>query len=120
MSKAAKSPSLAELAPRFRAAKAQLLDPATLSIQDFMKRSPKLARLGFGDAFFVLAAHWPAFIGPVLGSQSYPVSLKKGELRVRVNSSVLRQELTYAAPSLLRVAKDHFGPDVVIAVKAVF
>ena len=112
--------NLAELNRRYLAIRDRYLDPKTFTIQDFMKRSPKMLRLGLGDAFFVLAAHWPAFIGPVLGSQTYPVSLKKGELRVRVNSPILRQEMTYAAPSLLRVAKDHFGDGVVESVKAVF
>lgn len=115
-----KGPTLAELAPLYRAARDRMADPATHSIQDTMKRSPKLSRLGLGDAFFVLAAHWPAFIGPTLGNQTYPVSLKRGELRVRVNSPVLRQELTYAAPSLIRVAQDQFGLGVVNSVKAVF
>jgi hypothetical protein len=110
---------LADLNRRYLAVRDRYLDPQTLPIQDFMKRSPKLMRLGLVDAFFVLAAHWPVFAGPVLGSQTYPVSLKKGELRVRVNSPILRQELTYAAPSLLRVAKDHFGEGVVESVKAV-
>lgn len=119
MSPGPKVPSLTELNTRYLAIRDRYLDPATQSLQDFMKRSPRLARLGFGDAFFILAAHWPVFAGPVLGAQTYPVSLKKGELRVRVNSPVLRQELTYAAPSLLRVAKDHFGEGVVVAVKAV-
>ena len=109
-----------QLAQRYRAARDRLIDPGTITLQDFMKRSPKLSRLGLGDAFFVLAAHWPAFIGPTLGNQTYPVSLKRGELRVRVNSPVLRQELTYAAPSLIRVAQDQFGLGVVHSVKAVF
>jgi hypothetical protein len=116
---AAKALNLADLNKRYLAVRDRYLDPATQSLQDFMKRSPRLQRLGFGDAFFILAAHWPVFAGPVLGAQTYPVSLKKGELRVRVNSPVLRQELTYAAPSLLRVAKDHFGEGVVLSVKAV-
>ncbi len=119
MSAAPKALNLADLNKRYLAVRDRYLDPATMPLQDFMKRSPRLQRLGFGDAFFILAAHWPVFAGPVLGAQTYPVSLKKGELRVRVNSPVLRQELTYAAPSLLRVARDHFGEGVVVAVKAV-
>jgi hypothetical protein len=111
--------SLRALAEPYRQARARLTDPKTLTLQDFMKRSPRLARLGIGDAFFVLAAHWPVFAGPGLGPHTYPVSLKKGELRVRASSSVLRQELTYAAPSILRIAKDHFGEGVVLSVKGV-
>jgi hypothetical protein len=119
LSKPSERQDLEDLKRRYLALRGRFLDPATQPLHEFMKRSPKLARLGLGDAFFVLAAHWPVFAGPVLGAQTYPVSLKKGELRVRVNSPLLRQELTYASPSLLRVARDHFGEGIVIAVRAV-
>lgn len=119
MTKPSERQALQDLQRRYLAVRDRALDPDTQPLQDFMKRSPRLMRLGLGDAFFVLAAHWPVFAGPVLGQQTYPVSLKKGELRVRVNSPLLRQELTYAAPSLLRVARDHFGEGVVTLVRAV-
>lgn len=114
-----KKVDLADLNRRYLAIRDRYLDPKTMPLADFMKRSPKMLRLGLGDAFFVLAAHWPAFIGPTLGPVTYPVSLKQGVLRVRVTSPVLRQEMTYAAPSLLRIAQDQFGAGVVTEVKAV-
>lgn len=87
-------------------------------IQHFMDKSPRLARLGLNNHFFILNAQWGVFASH-LGPFTHPVSLKAGLLKVRCPTPVLRQELTYATAHILAVAKDYFGEGAVIAVKAV-
>jgi hypothetical protein len=107
------------LAERYRKVRERALDPRTQPISEWLRRSPRMLRLGLGEPLIFLTQHWGVFAGPALGAVTRPVSLRNGELKVQAASPLLRQELTYAAPHIMAVAADHFGPGVVAAIKSV-
>lgn len=75
-------------------------------------------RLGLNQSLFFLRQHWPHIAGESLAAHSTPHSLKDGVLSVRVDSPLMRQELTYASTRILKIAQDHLGAERVQAVKA--
>jgi predicted nucleic acid-binding Zn ribbon protein len=108
---------LAVLSARLQKAReAALLDEHT-PVGRLLDRLPAFKRLGLNEALFFLRQHWPQFAGEALSAHSTPRSLKDGVLEVQVDSPLFRQELTYAAPRILRIAQDHLGEDMVRTVK---
>jgi predicted nucleic acid-binding Zn ribbon protein len=111
-------PSRRELSERLqRAQRQQLLDghvPAGLALGDVTA----LQRLGLNASLLFLRQHWNHIAGAALAAHSVPWSLKDGILSVQTSSPLHRQELTYAAPRILRIAQDHLGEGSVLAVKA--
>jgi predicted nucleic acid-binding Zn ribbon protein len=75
-------------------------------------------RLGLNQALFFLRQHWSDIAGTALAAHSTPAGLKDGILSVRVDSPLMRQELTYASGRILRIAQDQLGAEAIRSVKA--
>lgn len=100
-----------------RAQDAQLLSQ-NRPIADILPLVRSMQRLGLNQSLFFLRQHWPHIAGEALARHSTPASLKDGILKVQVESPLYRQELTYAAPRILRIAQDHLGAELVSSVRA--
>ncbi|HTB35289.1 MAG TPA: DUF721 domain-containing protein [bacterium] len=112
-----KGSSLPQLSARLQKARAAALQAEHMPVGLLLDRLPAFKRLGLNEALFFLRQHWPQFAGEALAGHSTPRSLKDGVLEVQVDSPLFRQELTYAAPRILRIAQDHLGEDMVRSVK---
>ena len=77
-----------------------------------------MQRLGLNPALFFMRQHWAQFVGESLARHTTPLGLKDGTLKIQADSPLYRQELTYAAPRILRIAQDHLGADQVRFIKA--
>lgn len=56
---------------------------------------------------------WPELAGAMIARHTLEVRLCKDELRVRVDSAPLRQELTYMRGALIELVNRHLGRAVV-------
>ncbi|HXB97184.1 MAG TPA: DUF721 domain-containing protein [bacterium] len=112
-----KGTALAALSARLQKARDAALLAEHTPVGRLLDRLPAFKRLGLNEALFFLRQHWPQFAGEALAGHSTPRSLKDGVLEVQVDSPLFRQELTYAAPRILRIAQDHLGEDMVRSVK---
>jgi len=111
-------PSHVALSQRLqRAQRAELL-AHNVPLARILEDLPVLLRLGLNQPLFFLRTNWRHIAGDALGGNSVPWSLKDGILTVKADSPLHRQELTYAAPRIVRIAQDHLGEGVVVAVKA--
>jgi predicted nucleic acid-binding Zn ribbon protein len=79
---------------------------------------PALQRLGLNTELLFLRGHWNHIAGDALARHTVPWSLKDGVLAVRADSPLYLQELTYAAPRILRIAQDHLGERTITSIKA--
>jgi predicted nucleic acid-binding Zn ribbon protein len=113
-----KADALAQLSTRLLKARDAALMAEHTPVGRLLDRLPAFKRLGLNECLFFLRQHWPQFAGEALAGHSVPRSLKDGVLEVQVDSPLFRQELTYAAPRILRIAQDHLGEDRVLSVKA--
>ena len=60
-----------------------------------------------------LTAAWPEIMGPSIAKHTTELYLAKGILIIRLDSSVLRQELTYGKDAITRNINKHFNREVV-------
>ncbi len=108
---------LAELSERLhRAQKAELLRQ-NVPASSVLEGLPALERLGLNSALLFLRQHWPQVAGAALALHTLPRSLKEGVLTVQADSPLHRQELTYAAGRIVRIAQDHLGESAVQSLK---
>ena len=56
---------------------------------------------------------WPQVVGPFIASHTIDLSIKNGVLYVRVDSDVLRNELSYSRSLLQKNLNERAGHDVV-------
>jgi predicted nucleic acid-binding Zn ribbon protein len=112
-----RSAGLALLSKRLQQAREAALLAEHAPVGRLLDQLPAFKRLGLNECLFFLRQHWPQFAGEALAGHSTPRSLKDGILEVQVDSPLFRQELTYAAPRILRIAQDHLGEDRVRSVK---
>jgi predicted nucleic acid-binding Zn ribbon protein len=108
----------AQLSQRLQTARRRALLAEHAPLADIVPQLGALRRLGLNEALFFLRRHWPHIAGEALARRTTPWSLKEGVLTVKADSPLYRQELTYAAPAILRIAQDHLGAETVRAVKA--
>jgi predicted nucleic acid-binding Zn ribbon protein len=113
-----KRPTLDELSARLGRAQRAELRRRHAPAADVLKDLPALERLGLNQGLFFLRQHWPHIAGEALSRHTTPWGLKDGVLMVRADSPLQLQELTYAAPRIVRIAQDHLGPRAVSSVKA--
>ena len=64
------------------------------------------------DEMKVLDA-WKDIVGPFIASHTIDLSIKNGILYVRVDSDVLRNELSYSKSLLIKNLNERVGKDVV-------
>jgi|GEM_PF-2484012 hypothetical protein len=105
------------LSQRLAHAREQALLKRHVPVSVVLAGLPAFKRLGLNESLFFLRQHWNHFVGEALARQCVPQSLKEGVLTVQVDSPLLRQELTYAIPRILRIAQDHLAEGMVRSVK---
>jgi predicted nucleic acid-binding Zn ribbon protein len=108
----------AELSARLRRAQHKELLAQNVPAAEVLRDLPSLKRLGLNTALFFLRQHWTHIAGEALARHTTPWSLKDGVLAVKADSPLQLQELTYAAPRILRIAQDHIGEGAVQSVRA--
>lgn len=118
MTASARQPRLEALSQRLAHARDKALLNQHVPVGVVLASLPAFKRLGLNESLFFLRQHWAHFVGEALARQSVPRSLKEGLLTVDVESPLLRQELTYAIPRILRIAQDHLAEGTVRSVKA--
>lgn len=118
MSASARGPRLADLSRRLLESRDGALLAEHVPVGRLLDGLPAFKRLGLNESLFFLRQHWNHVAGDSLSRHSSPRSLKDGVLEVQVDSPLFRQELTYAAPRILRIAQDHLGLDRVRSLKA--
>jgi predicted nucleic acid-binding Zn ribbon protein len=111
-------PSPAELSRRLHSAQRAELLEQHVPVANILRGLPAMQRLGLNSTLFFLRSHWPLIAGDSLARHTVPWGLKDGVLMVLAESPLQRQELTYAAPRILRIAQDHLGEGMVRSVRA--
>lgn len=56
---------------------------------------------------------WEELVGQMIAGYTRSIQLNNGRLVVRLTSSVLRQELSYAKPQLIERLNEHFGEEMI-------
>lgn len=67
---------------------------------------------GYIDEMKVVTA-WPKVVGPFIASHTMDVSMKNGVLFVRVDSDVLRNELSYSKSLLIKNLNGQVGKEAI-------
>jgi predicted nucleic acid-binding Zn ribbon protein len=78
-------------------------------IKDFLRESGWQQKL---DEVSIIT-EWDKVLGPSLAKYTDEVFISKGVLHIRLNSSTLRQELTYRKTDLVKELNDSVGKEVI-------
>lgn len=81
----------------------------TSSLEDAIKRLLKVYKLSDKMIEIDVVKAWPEVMGPLIASKTEEVQLKNSVLIVRLNSSTLRQELSYGKSMIIENMNDHLG-----------
>ncbi len=81
----------------------------TSSLEDTIKRLLKVYKLSDKMIEIDVVKAWPEVMGPLIASKTEEVLLKKSVLIVRLNSSTLRQELSYGKSRIIENMNNHLG-----------
>ncbi len=79
------------------------------SIEDSIKRLLKAYKLSDKMIEIDVVKAWPEVMGPLIASKTEEVFLKDSVLLVRLNSSALRQELSYGKPQIIKNMNLYLG-----------
>ncbi|MFM1878344.1 MAG: hypothetical protein RLZZ241_1210 [Bacteroidota bacterium] len=60
-----------------------------------------------------LAKAWNDVLGPGVASYTRSVQFKSGQLKVKLNSSVLREELSLGQSKIIELLNEHLGKELV-------
>jgi predicted nucleic acid-binding Zn ribbon protein len=60
-----------------------------------------------------LSKAWTDVLGPGVAAYTQSVRFKAGKLTVKLNSSVLREELSMGQSKIITILNDHLGKDLV-------
>ncbi|WP_299624340.1 DUF721 domain-containing protein [uncultured Tenacibaculum sp.] len=85
----------------------------SISIKDLMGAFIKENKLEKGFQKIKIEEAWEKLMGPGVHSYTSEVKLQNGTLIVRLNSSVLREELSYGKEKIVRMINDEMGEETV-------
>jgi hypothetical protein len=83
------------------------------SIKDLMGEVFRENKLEKGMLQISVREAWEKLMGPGVNSYTEKVTLKGGELVVKLRSSVLREELSYGKEKIMAMMNKELGSDVV-------
>ena len=84
--------------------------PLSEVIKDFLYSEARLdARL----AEQKLIASWNGIMGPIIAKHTLGIYIYNKQLFVKVDSSVIRQELAYAKSQIVKSLNDHVGKKII-------
>tara|TARA_Y100000768_G_C23797578_1_gene595565 strand:- start:387 stop:683 length:297 start_codon:yes stop_codon:yes gene_type:complete len=84
----------------------QSLEQAIQAYLEFYKLSGKLTEVDLRNS-------WSAIMGPSIARHTTEIYLKKKILVVHLDSSVIRNELSYAKEKIVTKINEHFGREVI-------
>lgn len=85
----------------------------SFSIKDLMGTFIKDNKLERGFQKIHIQEAWEKLMGAGVASYTNEVKLQNGTLIVRLNSSVLREELSYGKDKIIRMINDEMGDELV-------
>ncbi len=85
----------------------------SFSIKDLMGTFIKDNKLERGFQKIHIQEAWEKLMGAGVASYTNEVKLQNGTLIVRLNSSVLREELSYGKDKIMRMINDEMGDELV-------
>ncbi|CAL2061185.1 DUF721 domain-containing protein [Tenacibaculum sp. 190524A05c] len=83
------------------------------SIKDLMGAFIKENKLEKGFQKIHIEEAWNKLMGPGIASYTNEVKLQNGTLIIRLNSSVLREELSYGKEKILTMINEEMGEEAV-------
>jgi predicted nucleic acid-binding Zn ribbon protein len=87
------------------------------------KLGPVIDRLlkayGLEEGYYAAAiiSHWDNLMGPAIARRTKELKLNKGKLTIWVESSTLRQELSYTKDKIARAINEKMGRELVKSVE---
>jgi predicted nucleic acid-binding Zn ribbon protein len=85
----------------------------SFSIKDLMGAFIKENKLEKGFRKIHIEEAWVKLMGPGVASYTSEVKLQNGTLIIRLNSSVLREELSYGKEKIITMINEEMGEEVV-------
>ena len=90
---------------------------STSSLDEAIKSLLKAYRLNDKMVELDIVKGWPEIMGPVVASKTISIKVKNKLLIVELNSSVLREELSYGKAQIVRNVNDFLQQDFLEDVK---
>lgn len=88
-----------------------------LPIEAILKQFIKENNLSKGINKLSVEKLWPELMGSGVANYTDSVTLKNRTLIVKLNSSVLREELSYGKEKIVKMINEHMGEDLVDQIK---
>ena len=85
----------------------------SFSIQDLMKSFIKENNLSKGMQKLKIEETWTKMMGPGVASHTSSVRLQNKTLIIQLNSSVLREELSYGKDKIIEMMNEELGEHVI-------
>lgn len=85
----------------------------SFSIEDLMKSFIKENNLSKGMQKIKAEETWNKMMGPGVATHTSSVKLQNKTLVVQLNSSVLREELSYGKEKIIKMMNEEIGEDVI-------
>ena len=85
----------------------------SFSVKDLMQSFIKENNLSKGMQKIKVEETWLKMMGPGVASHTNSVKLQNKTLIIQLNSSVLREELSYGKEKILKMMKEEIGDEVI-------
>tara|TARA_R110001606_G_scaffold70702_9_gene161665 strand:- start:15131 stop:15427 length:297 start_codon:yes stop_codon:yes gene_type:complete len=85
----------------------------SFSIQDLMQNFIKENNLSKGMHKIKVVETWSTMMGPGVATHTTSVKLQNKTLIIQLNSSVLREELSYGKDKIIKMMNEELGDDVI-------
>ena len=91
----------------------------SFSIEDLMKFFIKENNLSKGMQKIKIEETWNNMMGPGVATHTSSVKLQNKTLVIQLNSSVLREELSYGKDKIIKMMNEEIGDDIISKVMLV-
>ena len=85
----------------------------SFSIEDLMKSFIKENNLSKGMQKIKIEETWNNMMGPGVATHTSSVKLQNKTLVIQLNSSVLREELSYGKDKIIKMMNEEIGDDII-------
>lgn len=85
----------------------------SFSIQDLMQSFIKENNLSKGMQKIKVEETWGKMMGPGIASHTTSVKLQNKTLVIQLNSSVLREELSYGKEKIIKMMNEELGDEII-------
>lgn len=84
-----------------------------MSIKDIIEAFKETDKLSKGFTQLAIEEAWFTELGPAIKNYTKGIQLNKGKLFVKLNSSTLREELSYGKHKIIKMINEKVGKEVV-------